>query len=93
MLPCVLALAWSGLLILADGAIGVMASWDTPMPGERWATVGLAGHCVLAVGCLFVLLAGLSAPRRRRAAALTAWLIIPVAFGWLVLTARLVGSA
>jgi hypothetical protein len=32
---------------------------------------------------------GLRSPSRRRAAAVTAWMIIPVGLGWLVLIGRL----
>jgi len=32
-------------------------------------------------------------PARRRAAAITAWMIIPAGLGWLVLTARLLGGS
>lgn len=36
---------------------------------------------------------GLRHPSRRRAAAITAWMIIPAGFGWLVLTSRLLGGS
>lgn len=89
-LPGALAVAWSGLLIIADGLAGVMGSWDTPPPGlMRWVKVGVIGHCVLVAASALVLAEGLRFPARRRAAALTAWVIIPVGFGWLLLTGRL----
>lgn len=92
-LPGTLALAWSGLLIIADGLAGVMGSWDTPPPGlDRWVRAGVIGHCVLAGISALVLVAGLRFPSRRRAAAITAWIIIPVGFGWFVLTGRLASS-
>jgi hypothetical protein len=93
VLPGVLALLWSALLILADGATGIMASWDTPMPGARWVTAGLAGHCALGVTSVAALAMGLSMPAHRRVAAMTAWLIIPVGFGWLLLLGRLIGGS
>jgi hypothetical protein len=93
LLPGVLALFWSALLILADGATAVMASWDTPMPGARWVPVGLAGHCLLGAASVALLATGLSIPARRRAAAIAAWLIIPVGFGWLLFLGSLVGMS
>jgi hypothetical protein len=92
VLPCLLALVWSALMILADGAMGIMASWDTSVSSAGWVTAGLAGHCVLGSGSAVLLALGLSAPSRRRVAAVVAWLIIPVGFGWLLLTGMLVGS-
>jgi hypothetical protein len=92
LLPGVLALLWSALLILADGAAGIMASWDTPMPGGRWITAGLAGHCLLGVASAALLVTGLRVPARRRAAAISAWLIIPAGLGLLLLVGRLVGG-
>ena len=89
-LPGALALVWSGLLMIADGLAGVMGSWDTPQPGlYRWVRTGVIGHCVLAAASALVLAAGLRFPSRRRAAAITAWIIIPAGFGWFLLTGRL----
>jgi hypothetical protein len=93
VLPGVLALLWSALLILAAGATGIVASWDTPMPGARWVTAGLAGHCALGVASMSALAIGLSRPARRRVAVMAAWLIIPVGFGWLLLLGRLIGGS
>lgn len=93
VLPGVLALVWSGLLILADGAMGMMASWDTPMRGSRWVTVALVGHCLLGLASVVLLATGVGIPARRRFAAITAWLIIPVAFGWLLVIGRFVGGS
>jgi hypothetical protein len=42
----------------------------------------------MAVSAL-VLAAGLRFPAQRRAAALTAWVIVPVGFGWFLLTGHL----
>lgn len=95
VLPCVLAVVWSALLLVADGAVGVMASWDeTPVPGGGlWVTAGLVGHCVLAVAGVLLFGAGLRLPAVRPAVAAAAWLIIPAGFGWLLLTGRLVGGS
>ena len=89
--PCVLAFLWSVLLIVADEFAIVMGSWDTAQPGLGWITVAKIGHCLLAAASLVLLVIGLSFPSWRRAAAITAWLIIPVGLGW-VLLLRLVGS-
>ena len=93
MLPGVLAMVWSGLLILADGAMGMMADWDTPMRGSRWVTAALVGHCFIGLASLALLATGLGFPAWRKFAATAAWLIIPIGFGWLMLTGRMVGSA
>lgn len=92
-LPGVLALAWSLLLIVADNLAGVMGSWDTPAPGLRWLWVGVIGHCALAAASVLVLVVGLSSPSRLRAAAITAWMIIPVGFGWALLTGHLISGS
>jgi hypothetical protein len=93
VLPGVLALFWCALLIIADGATAVMASWDTPMPGSRWVPAGLAGHCLLGAAAVVLLATGLSIPARRRMAAIAAWLIIPAGFGWLLVMGRLMSGA
>jgi hypothetical protein len=92
VLPGVLALVWSALMILADGAMGMMASWDTPAPGGGWVTAGLTGHCLLGAGSVVLLAVGVGSPSRRRAAAVLAWLIIPAGLGWLLLTGQLLGG-
>jgi hypothetical protein len=79
-------------MILADGAMGIVASWDTSASGPGWVTAGLAGHCVLGAGSVALLAIGLSTPSRRRVAAVVGWLIIPAGLGWLLLTGMLVGS-
>jgi len=93
VLPGVLALFWSALLILADGATAIMASWDMPAPGSRWVMVGLAGHSFLAAASVALLAIGVTIPARRRAAAIGAWLIIPAGLGLLLLMGRLVGGS
>jgi hypothetical protein len=91
-LACTVAFAVCGLLIVAEGLAGVMGSWDTPEPGIGWIKVGVIGQCVMAVASVAVLVAGLRQARWRRAAVIAAWAIIPVGFGWFVLTGRLVGG-
>jgi hypothetical protein len=93
VLPCVLAIVWSSLLLVADGAVGVAASWDVPAPGERWVTAGLVGHCALGVAGVLLFAAGLRSQTFRPVAAVAAWLIIPAGFGWLLVIGRLVGGA
>jgi hypothetical protein len=88
-LPAALAFVWSGLLAVGDGYAAVMGSWDTPMPGLGWLGVGAAGQGVLAAVDVGVLVAGLRRPQQRRAAVMAAWLLIPVAFAWFILTGRL----
>ena len=91
-LPSVLALLWSGLLIVADDFASLMGSWDTPQRGLGWITAARTGHSVLAAASVLVLVIGLSFPSWRRVAAITGWMIIPIGLGW-VLLARLIGSS
>jgi hypothetical protein len=88
-LACGLAVVWSGMLVVADGFAAVMGSWDTRAPGLGWLGVGAAGQGVLAAGTVGVLVAGVTRPRWRRRAVIAAWTMIPVAFGWFVLTGQL----
>lgn len=90
--PVALALVACGIFIVAEGIAGVMGSWDTPMPGLWWIKVGIIGHCVLAALAAIALAVALRSPPRRRAVTISAWMIIPVGFGWLVLTTRLVSG-
>jgi hypothetical protein len=92
VLPCLLALVWSALLILADGAMGMMASWDTAPSGAGWVTAGLAGHCALGTCSVVLLAVGLRTPPWRRVAAVAAWLLIPAGFCWLLVTGMLIGG-
>jgi hypothetical protein len=91
--PGALAFVWSLLLILADEIGGLMGSWDSPFRGLGWIKVGIVGHCVLAAASLAVFVTGLRLPSRRRAAVIAAWIIIPIGFGWLLLTGRLVSGS
>jgi len=59
---------------------------------QRWLNAGPAGECGLAAGALALLALGLRLTAQRRHAAITATAIIPVAFGWLLLTALLGGA-
>jgi hypothetical protein len=88
-LPCTLAFTASGLLIVADGFAVVMGSWDTPAPGLRWIKAGIVGHGALAAASVVVLGAGLRRPGWRRAAAITAWMIIPAGVASFLLAGRL----
>jgi len=91
-LPSVLALLWSGLLIVGDDFVSLMGSWDTPQRGLGWITAARIGHSVLAAASVLALVIGLSFPSWRRAAVITAWMIIPMGLGWVPL-ARLIGSS
>jgi len=91
--PCALGFVVSGVLVIADGLAGVMASWDTPSPGIGWIRVAMAGHCLLAAASAVLFGLCLRSPSRHRAEAIAAWLVIPVAVGWFVLAGRLAASA
>ena len=93
MLPCVLAVTVSGLLAIADGLAGVMASWDTPSPGIGWIKVGIIGHCVLAGGSVVLFGLGMRPASRHRAEAIAAWAIIPAGIGWFLLAGRLASGS
>lgn len=58
---------------------------------QHWLTAGPIGECALAVASLVALVTGLRLAVQRRRAAIAAAAIIPVAVGWLVLTAYLGG--
>jgi hypothetical protein len=87
------ALIASILLLVGDALAGILASWDSPAPGQGWLKVAVIGHVVLAVGSIILLATGLSRPSRRRAAVILAWAIVPVGFGWFVLFGRLASGA
>jgi hypothetical protein len=91
--PCLLALIWSGLLVVGDVFADLMGSWDTPAPGLGWIKVAIIGHCVLAGASVVLLVTGLGFPSWRRVAAVAAWMIIPVGLGWALLTARLLAGS
>ena len=92
--PCVLAFFWSGFLIFADIVVALASNLsDTAPPREGWVYPAIIGNCVLAGASVLALVTGLRFPARRRAAAITAWLIIPVGLGWLVLIPRLLGGS
>ena len=82
-LPCVLAFLWSGFLIFGD-VIVTLASLlnDNTEPQTGWVYPAVIGHCVLAGASVLALRVGLRSPSRRRAAAVAAWMIIPVGLGW-----------
>src|SRR5215470_6117958 len=66
---------------------------DNAEPQTGWVYPAVIGHCVLAAASVLALRVGLKSPARRRAAAITAWMIIPVGIGWAALTARLLGAS
>ena len=93
-LPCVLALLWSGFLFFADVVVALAGAMsDSAPPREGWVYPALIGDCVLAGVSVLALVIGLRRPARRRAAAITAWMIIPVGLGWLALVPRLLGGS
>jgi hypothetical protein len=87
-----LALVASILLLVADGLVGILASWGGPASAGAWITAAAIGHGVLAVATVVLLAVGLARPPRRRAAVLAAWAIIPVGAGWFLLCGRLAGG-
>lgn len=92
-LPAVLAFFWSGLLIFTEVVAGLVSNLnDTAPPRLGWVYPAIIGHCLLAGAGVVALVTGLRFPARRRAAAITAWLVIPAGLGWLVLTARVLGG-
>ena len=90
-----LAFLWSGFLILGDIFVVLLSNFTDsgPPPPEGWFYPAAIGHCLLAGASVVALVTGLRVPSRRRTAAITAWMIIPVGFGWFVLTARLLGGS
>jgi hypothetical protein len=93
-LPCVLAFLWSIFLIFVDIVLDLLSNFtDSAPPPQGWVDPAIYGHCVLAGASVVALIVGLKRPSRRRAAAITAWLIIPVGFAWLVLAMRLLAGA
>jgi len=93
-LPCVLAFLWSGFLMFADIVVALASNMsDTAPPREGWVYPAVIGHFVLAGASVLALVTGLRFPAWRRAAALTAWMIIPVGLGWAALIPRLLGGS
>ena len=66
---------------------------DTAPPRQGWVYPAVIGQCVLAGSSVLALVTGLRFPARRRAAAITAWVIIPVGLGRFVLIPRLFGGS
>ena len=94
-LPCVLAFLWSLFLIFLETVAVLLSNFTDsgPPPPQGWWYPAVIGHCVLAGASVVALVTGLRFPSRRRAAAITAWMIIPVGLGWFLLTARLLGGS
>ncbi len=90
--PCGLAIVVSGLLAIADGLVGVMASWDTPSPGIGWVRVAIIGHCVLAVASVVLLGLALRRSSRHRGEAIAGWTVIVAGAAWFLLAGRLVSG-
>ena len=88
-LPCVLAVAVAGCLLVADLLGQVLALWQERPPSVRWLNAGAAGQGVLAAAAICVLAAGARRPGWRRGTVLAEVLIVVVAFGWFFLTAWL----
>lgn len=59
---------------------------------QRWLDAGPIGECGLAAATLVLLALGLRLTAQRRNAAIAATAVIPIAFGWLLLTALLGGA-
>ena len=93
-LPCVLAFLWSGFLIYGELVVALLSNLTDSgrPPPQGWVDPAIIGHFVLAGVSVLALITGLRVPSRRRAAAITAWMIIPAGLGWLLLTVRLLGG-
>jgi hypothetical protein len=93
-LPCVLAFLWSLFLAFIDVVLSLLSNLtDSAPPPQGWVDPAIVGHCVLAGVSVLALVTGLRVPSRRRAAAITAWIVIPAGLGWLVLCTRLLGGS
>jgi hypothetical protein len=86
------ALVVSLLLLVGDGLAGVLNNLGGPQSAGTWIGVAAVGHGVLALASIVLLGVGLANSRRRRAAVLAAWAIIPVGVGWFVLCGRLASA-
>jgi len=93
-LPCGLAVLWSLFLVLIDVLLSLWSNFtDSTPPPQGWVDPAIIGHFVLAGVSLLALVIGLRVPSQRRAADITAWLVIPAGLGWLVLCMRLLGGS
>ena len=91
-LPCVLAFLWSVLVIVAANFIEMTSCWSTCGRGMGGINTVARWHWVLAAVSVLVLVAGLRFPSWRRMAVITAWMIIPVELGGILIW-RLVGGS
>jgi hypothetical protein len=85
------ALLLSILLALADALanlLNVAFGGGSPSAGT-FVTIAIVGHSALALASAFLLGVGLANATRRRAAAVAAWVIIPVGIGWFFLWGQL----
>jgi hypothetical protein len=85
----VVALLASLLLLLSDGLAGVLNNLGGSLSAGTWLGVAAAGHGALALASAVPFGVGLANAWRHRAAALSAWAIIPVGVGWFLLCGRL----
>ena len=91
-LPCVLAFLWSVLVIVMANFAELMSCWSTCGRGMGGINAVARWHWVLAAASVLVLVAGLRFPSWRRTAAITAWMIIPVGLGGILIW-RLAGDS
>ena len=91
-LPCVLAFLWSVLVIVAVNFVELMSCLSTCGRGMNGINAVARWHWVLAAVSVLVLVAGLRFPSWRRTAVITAWMIIPVGLGGILIW-RLVGGS
>ena len=80
------------VLAMVFGGLANFNDISAPTPSQQhWLAAWPIGECALAVAALVALATGLRLAAQRRPAAVAAAAIIPVAVGWLVLTAYLGG--
>lgn len=93
LVACGLAVIVSGLLVIADGLAGVMASWDTPSPGIGWIHIAIIGHCALAGVSVVLFGLALRPSSRHRGEAIAGWTIIAAGSAWFLLAGRLASGS
>lgn len=91
-LPCVLAFLWSVLVIVAANFAELSSCLSTCERGTGGINTVARWHWVLATVSVLVLVTGLRFPSWRRTAVITAWIIIPVELGGILIW-RLVGGS
>jgi len=93
LVACGLAVMVSGLLVIADGLAGVMASWNTPSPGIGWIHVAIVGHCLLAGAGAVLFGLALRSSSQHRGEAIAGWTIIAAGIAWFLLAGRLASGS